>query len=72
MILIIQRIQQIFMEWVEVIELWKRLQNLPQLLAKGLLGKLDFAEVKGADTADFKAGTDLCWEFSLRPGEDDV
>ena len=72
MILIIEGIQQILMKRMEVIEFWKRLQYLPQLLAKCLLGELDFAEVEGADTADFEAGTDLCWELSLRPGEDDV
>ena len=67
MILIIERIQQILVKRVEVIKLWKRLQNLAQLLAKGLLCELDFAEVEGTDTANFEAGTDLGREFSLRP-----
>lgn len=65
MVRIVEGIQQILMEWVDVGETRKAVEDGGEFLGEGGGGVLDFADVEGADAGDFEAGADLGGQAAL-------
>lgn len=72
MIPIIQRIAQIGIERVDVVQPRKVRENLSQPFLDGLLRELDLAHVKGTDALDFVSRVDDRGSLALGAHEDDV
>ena len=72
MIPIVQRVAQIGIERMDVIQPRKVRQYLSQPFLDGLLGKFDLAHVKGPDALNFISGMDDRGRLALRPHQDDV
>lgn len=60
------------MKWVKVIDFGECLQYLPQLLRECLLSELDFAKIECTNATDFEPCSNLCWQLSLCPRENNV
>ena len=72
MIPIVQRVAQIGIERMDVIQPRKVRQNLSQPFLDGLLGKFDLAHVKGPDALDLVPRVDDRRRLALGAHEDDV
>ena len=72
MIPIVQRVAQIGIERMDVIQPRKVRQNLSQPFLDGLLGKFDLAHVKGPDALNFVPRVDDRRRLALGAHEDDV
>ena len=84
MVGIVECVQQIFVEWVDVLESGEAVEDRLELLTEGLRGELDFSGVETCKMsvvgleyhcelltsypADFEAGSDLRREFPLGTG----
>jgi len=65
MVFIIENIEEISIEWMNILNLRKVFKNVSQLFIDSILTKFDFAHVKRSDTGDGIAWVDHSGSFSL-------
>ncbi|EEQ37900.1 conserved hypothetical protein [Clavispora lusitaniae ATCC 42720] len=71
-VFLIQRVHQVSVERMHVVDVGEPRQHVCELLSKTFSGKLDFSHVKRPDTGDFEPGSDDRRGFSSGSIEHDI
>ena len=58
------------MEWVDVLQSWKAIENCLKLLGECLCRIFDLSGVESSDSRDLEAGSNLCGQSPLSTTED--
>ena len=72
MVLLVQSVHQVSVEWMQIVDVWKLLQDFVALFDKPFCSELHLTHVESSDTLDLEPHSDDGWGFSLGPVQDNV